>query len=398
MRSWALYRVQALNNRGFRVRVLNFIPWIPRWVAVMLPGIKAWARCPRSYEWEPGIHVEYRRFPFYRIGFLKQLAHRRPAGVARCLWPFVSRLLYQEARKTRPDLIYAVGLFPASFFAAYLAMTKNLPLAGDTHSLSELQLCKRHASRRRALGRLFSQFAVLIMPSERMAKITESLWPSIHPRVIRNGIPRPSLQEQKNKRSEWPRDNIIIFSCGTFLPRKGFSVLIEAFAHCAAQHPKAQLRIAGDGQEKPAAEAQVSRYGLEERIHFLGRLSHERILQEMGLADAFALVSWDEPFATVFIEAMATGTPIVYAADGGINEVVTNGREGWSVEPRSVKSAASALADLLADANTRREMGQAAKKLYEQELSIEAFGRQLEQSILEACRQGTDDEARERLL
>jgi glycosyltransferase involved in cell wall biosynthesis len=86
-------------------------------------------------------------------------------------------------------------------------------------------------------------------------------------------------------------------------------------------------------------------------------------MQYMAWCDAFALIGGDEPFATVFSEAMSAGKPIVFASDGGITDVAKDGVHGLSVEPGDLASAVAALDRLLGDADLRARLGRGAAEL-----------------------------------
>jgi glycosyltransferase involved in cell wall biosynthesis len=96
-------------------------------------------------------------------------------------------------------------------------------------------------------------------------------------------------------------------------------------------------------------------------------------MQEMVWADIFALVGWDEPFATVYVEALAAGKPIICCDDGGICDVLESGVQGLAVPPRDVDATSGALRRLLSDSQLRAEMSVAAKALFTEQLSTSAY-------------------------
>ena len=111
-------------------------------------------------------------------------------------------------------------------------------------------------------------------------------------------------------------------------------------------------------------------------------------MQEMVWCDAFALIGWDEPFATVFIEAMSAGKPIVCANDGGITDAVRDGVHGRTVPPHDLPAATAALDALLLDETQRIRMGAAAQSLAVEHLSWDANAQddaQLFQAAINSC-------------
>jgi glycosyltransferase involved in cell wall biosynthesis len=104
----------------------------------------------------------------------------------------------------------------------------------------------------------------------------------------------------------------------------------------------------------------------------LGNVPHELILQEMVWSDLFMLIGWDEPFATVFLEAMSAAKPIICCNDGGICDVMEDGVQGLAVPPKDVPAAAAALERLLGDDSARLGMGRAAADLFQRRLTFAA--------------------------
>ena len=103
----------------------------------------------------------------------------------------------------------------------------------------------------------------------------------------------------------------------------------------------------------------------------------------MVWADCFALVGWDEPFATVYLEAMAAGKPIICCNDGGINDVIQDKVHGLTVPPKDVEATAKALEQMLANPEQRQKMGKEAKILIERSLTWDAKAQELIQRFQE---------------
>ncbi len=104
----------------------------------------------------------------------------------------------------------------------------------------------------------------------------------------------------------------IIVSMGRLHKKKGFDILIEAFATILSLHNDAILLIAGkDGGEKNKLEKLVSEKNLTKRVFFVGELLDQDKIDFLANADLFASPSHDENFGNVYLESLASGTPIV---------------------------------------------------------------------------------------
>ncbi|HEY9698680.1 MAG TPA: glycosyltransferase [Trichocoleus sp.] len=101
----------------------------------------------------------------------------------------------------------------------------------------------------------------------------------------------------------------------------------------------------------------------------IGKRPHAEVLQEMVWADCFALIGWDEPFATVYLKAMAAGKPVICCQDGGITDVLQDGVHGYTVPPKDIDAAAAAIDRMLSHDQQRIEMGCNAQRLVMEQLT-----------------------------
>ena len=107
---------------------------------------------------------------------------------------------------------------------------------------------------------------------------------------------------------------------GRFVPKKGFDLLLDAFARVAGSDPDARLCLAGDGPCRSALLEQIHRLGIGDRVDLVGWVDDVRGL--LADADVFVLPSLVEPFGIVLLEAMACGVPIVASRTDGPLDVL----------------------------------------------------------------------------
>ncbi len=166
--------------------------------------------------------------------------------------------------------------------------------------------------------------------------------------------------EDISLRSTWaPNGEAILMHLSNFRPVKRVTDSIEAFALVREKMP-AKLVMIGDGPDRGAAEYIVRKKRLSKDVFFLGK--QDRIQEKLGVADVLLLLSDEESFGLAALEAMACEVPVVATRVGGISEVVTNGADGYLVEPRDVDAAAKAVLDILSLPDRGRAMGQMARK------------------------------------
>lgn len=141
-----------------------------------------------------------------------------------------------------------------------------------------------------------------------------------------------------------------VFGVGRVVAKKGFDLLLEAFADLAAEHPDVGLVIGGDGQARPALVEQAAALGLSDRVVFPGTLSRAEVSWAMQNTAVFVLPSRVEPFGIVVLEALRAGCPAVVSAHGGAGEIVRDDREGFVVDPYDRAAMAAAIGRILKDA------------------------------------------------
>lgn len=185
--------------------------------------------------------------------------------------------------------------------------------------------------------------------------------------VIPNGIaPLPP----GDRAVERPPGRPVVLFAGRLRTRKGVAVLVEAFSRLRREHPEATLVVAGDGEQRAALEAQVRALGLGGAVRFAGAQPRSAMPGWYAAADLFCLPSLYEGFPLAILEAMAAGLPVVATAVSGIPEAVEDGVTGRLVPPEDATALARTLAELAADPEAARRMGEAGRSRVEAELSI----------------------------
>jgi len=115
-------------------------------------------------------------------------------------------------------------------------------------------------------------------------------------------------------------------------PRKDSLTLIEAACNVCRINPRIQFIIAGEGSEKEKIEKRIEELKLTENVFLIGFVPEETLPQYYRASDVFALPTLYEGFGIVYLEAMASGVPIVSTTVPAVPEVV--GDAGILVPPK----------------------------------------------------------------
>jgi glycosyltransferase involved in cell wall biosynthesis len=156
--------------------------------------------------------------------------------------------------------------------------------------------------------------------------------------VVMNGLHtrdrlRPELRSRLRAELGIGPGTLLIGGAGHLAPRKGFDLLLRAFA--AADLPAARVAIAGGGEYLAQLQALAVELRVDDRVHFLGHRDDGPDV--IAGCDVFVLGSRNEGMANVMLEAMAAGVPVVATDVSGVRRAL--GREpgappaGWIVPP-----------------------------------------------------------------
>jgi glycosyltransferase involved in cell wall biosynthesis len=220
----------------------------------------------------------------------------------------------------------------------------------------------RHAVQVIAVNDFGADYLRRHLPAEDAGRV-QTVYVGIPMELFRTHPPPPS-----------PREGTLrLLSVARFVSKKGLDTLLDAAALLRRRGVTFTLRVFGDGPLRSALEAQLTRLGLESLVALGGAISQERVAREMQACHAFVLPCRQDPsgdmdgIPTVFMEAMATGRPVVSCPVSGIPELVRDGETGLLVPPNDAEALASAIARLAMDDALRLRLGAHGRKLVERQ-------------------------------
>ncbi len=184
--------------------------------------------------------------------------------------------------------------------------------------------------------------------------------------VIPTGVDTRHFAPRPGEREAEP----VILCLARLAPVKGHETLIRAFEAVHPRHPRARLRLVGDGELREQLSRRIGESPARERIELLpGTLDPAGHYARASLA---ALSSVNEGMPNVLLEAMAMGLPCVGTDVGGVGEVIRHGRTGLVVPGGDFEAYAAALDRLLASEEERLGMGEEGRRIAVAEHSLDA--------------------------
>jgi len=178
------------------------------------------------------------------------------------------------------------------------------------------------------------------------------------PIVLPPPVERSTLREELGLAD----DDIVVGCVAVMRATKGHKDLIDAIAPLMASRPKLHLVFVGGGSPVfEQTQAYVAELGLQDRIHLMGM--RRDVPNLLAGFDLFALATQQEASGTVYVEAQASGLPVIGTDVGGVSEMFRDGETGILVPPKDPEALTAALVRLIDDAGLRRRMGEAGRKM-----------------------------------
>lgn len=301
---------------------------------------------PRDYEWLPGLRSakRLRTLCGYSAAVLREVG-RRDYDIVE-LWGGLSWWVAGRlARRSRRPVIVARsnGLEPYCEEIMIQQGIERKPAAASLRGIFE-RLQRTDDAFRCADG--------LTLVSDFDRRFAERMKYQPMERVLT--VENPLLESWLGQSPGEERPLTIGF-CGSWLPRKGAEILLEALAVALRGRPQWRARLIGLERRAglPPLPEEVA-----QRIEFVPFVPRERLREEYRQMAIFAMPSAYESFGLVAAEAMACGCALAASPTGFAADLIPT-KEAWLIEPRTAEAWAEGLAVLMTDEARRRAIAQA---------------------------------------
>ena len=175
----------------------------------------------------------------------------------------------------------------------------------------------------------------------------------------------------------------VLLTVALLVHRKGIDIVLLTLPSLLDRTPDLQYWIVGNGPERASLEQQAQELGVLHAVRFVGEVSDTELPEIYRRATAFVMPSRAdyhagsvEGFGIVYLEASASGLPVVAARSRGAAEAVLENESGILVPPDDPPALAEALLRLLNNAEMRQRMGRAGRRWVENEMNWDRVGRQ----------------------
>ncbi|MFX0095637.1 MAG: glycosyltransferase [Candidatus Hodarchaeota archaeon] len=305
----------------------------------------------------------------------------------RYLTEFYSGLkIFMAENAIKYDIIHT-HYWDGGVVGVWMAQDFQLPQVHTSHSLGAIKQISMPIGERRDYDerikdeqRIYNASTALIAESQQekedLATLYKTSTEKIH--IIPAGVdvdwfsPRGSPSEAKETLNL--KNHTIILSLGRLDTRKGFDLLIKALPRINSELDefKRQIRCiisAGSRNTLNPTEQKVynklmnlcSDLGIK-NFQIIPRVDYDKVPIWYTAADVFVVPSRYEPFGLVIVEAMACKTPVVATNKGGPPDIITDGVEGYTVNPEDTNAFASRIVDCIKDPKIQEALREQARK------------------------------------
>ncbi len=266
--------------------------------------------------------------------------------------------LASRIRRLKPDLVHGHGT-EGPFSLAALAGGRPcvISLQGIMEAIAPIEptlhnrlavYSERWTLRRATHVQVKSAFSMEHLRKSDFAGSVHHVEPAIHERFWSTPTPEPRIR---------------IVTVGSLLTRKGIGDLLEAMGELAQNGVMPCLDIVGSGPQRLEFEDLASRLRLSDSVIFHGELPPEAVHQLLAQGGLFVLASHIENSPNSIMEAMATGLPVVATNVGSVHNIVTSGVTGLVVPSKEPGRLATAISDVISNADQARSMGVAGRRV-----------------------------------
>lgn len=235
----------------------------------------------------------------------------------------------------KPDILHA-HFTEVGYVALTLKQQINVPLVITEHS----SLINKPVIEKQ----LFNTATVVYEKADAVISVSPALANVIEDKFNIKSLYVPNIVDTKLfTYTIRPKSSSFNFvSIGNLIYGKRMDLTIEAFYIAFRDFSNVTLTIFGEGGERSKIEGIIKKYCLENRVLLMGMCSREVIKEKLKNSDCFVLASRSETFGVAYIEALASGVPVIATKCGG-PEVFVNTENGRMIQVDNLDALVSSM-------------------------------------------------------
>lgn len=250
-----------------------------------------------------------------------------------------------EVLEWSPDIVHSQSEFSTFSVARKISNKLQIPLIHTYHTVYEdyTHYFSPVEKWGKTMAALFTRTTLkhtdwVIAPTEKVYSLLKNYGVEQEIRVIPTGINLQKFKgqtslDERNKLKESlgiPKGNRVLLVVGRLAKEKNIEEMLLFLS--LIKQPNLSLLIVGGGPHRESLEKVAEQMGISDRVVFTGMVPPEKIASYYQLGDVFVSGSNSETQGLTYIESLANGVPILCRKDDCLNDVISEGVNGWQYE------------------------------------------------------------------
>ena len=255
--------------------------------------------------------------------------------------------LIKELIEWRPDIVHVQSEFTSRFLANAVIKALNIPYVITCHALYQ-DYTKYFCPSKKLAKKIikwqshvcYDNSKTLIVPSKKLKIVEESYGIKCPIRIIPTGINLKKYQKKLSKKEKMkllsdlglPDSNKYMVTISRLAYEKNIDEILKYMPALLKKDKDIKFIIVGDGPYRNKLEKMVKKLGLQNNVIFTGAVPFDDVYKYYQLGNVFVCASTSETQGLTYVEALASGMPMVCKKDPCLEGVLTNGRNGYIFE------------------------------------------------------------------
>ena len=237
---------------------------------------------------------------------------------------FQNSLTYLQEERFSPDMIISHWANPCLQLMAMLKRQfKNSRCCYVAHGSNEIDVYKENCKTLLKTVDIVGCRSAYIKQ-----KFVSKYGDSIPTFTCYSGIPEKYVDPSFHKEITKVKRFVYV---GTLIKRKYPSAIIPAIAQSFSGE-NFELHYIGEGNEKTSIERIAQDYNVVDKVHLHGRIQRDQVVEMLDESDVFVMISKNEAFGLVYLEAMARGCITIASRREGFDGIIQDGVNGFLCE------------------------------------------------------------------
>lgn len=253
---------------------------------------------------------------------------------------FPDHAYIRELTEWKPDIVHSQSEFTSYYYARRIAKKAKAPLIHTYHTIYADYT--HYFSPNKAIGQRAAAFLTrkllktadaVIAPTEKVEALLREYGVKKEIFVLPTGIDLQPFQEAAEEKAAFGQritDKPVLITVGRVAREKGLEEILELLS--TRRGKRYHWLVVGDGPDRPHLEEKVKSLGMTGRVTFTGMIPLKEVANYYQLGDVFVSASKSETQGLTYVEALASGLPVVARKDACLKSVVLDGYNGWQYE------------------------------------------------------------------